>query len=73
MAQLPNLREKFMNNYQKHFKAALITALGYGLGFVIGIVVIGLVFRSGLLDSVADLFEHQHLTVGIMVITSYSW
>ena len=27
-----------MNNYMKHLKAALTTALGYGLGFVIGVV-----------------------------------
>ncbi len=46
-----------MNNYKKHLKAALISGLGYGFGFVIGIVLIKLIFDSGLLDSVADLFS----------------
>jgi hypothetical protein len=41
-----------MNNSRKHLKAALIVALGYGLSFVIGVVIINLVFDSGLLDSV---------------------
>ena len=35
-----------MNNYRKHLKTALIGALGYGLGFVIGVVLIKLIFNS---------------------------
>lgn len=50
MTQFNNIREKFMKNYQKYLKAMLIPALGYGLGFVIGVVVIKLIFDSGLLD-----------------------
>ena len=57
-----------MNNSRKHIKAALIVALGYGLGFVIGVVVINLIFDSGLLDSVANLFEDQHLLVGLLIL-----
>jgi len=57
-----------MNNYRKHLKAALIVALGYGLGFVVGVVLINLVFDSGLLDSVADLFDKQHLVAGLIVL-----
>ena len=57
-----------MNNYRKHLKAALIVALGYGLGFVIGVVLINLVFDSGLLDSVANLFDKQHLVAGLIVL-----
>ncbi|MCK4727177.1 MAG: hypothetical protein KAT29_15295, partial [Anaerolineales bacterium] len=57
-----------MNNYRKHLKAALIGALGYGLGFVIGVVLIKLVFDSGLLDTVADLFNQQHLLAGLIIL-----
>ena len=57
-----------MNNYQKHLKAALLVALGYGLGFVIGVVLINLVFDSGLLDFVANLFDKQHLVAGLIVL-----
>ena len=57
-----------MKNHRKHLRAGLITGLGYGLGFVVGILVIKLIFDSGLLDSVADLFENQHLAVGILIL-----
>lgn len=57
-----------MNNYRKHLKAALIVALGYGLGFVIGVVLINLVFDSGLLDSIRNLFDKQHLVAGLIVL-----
>ncbi|TET29600.1 MAG: hypothetical protein E3J69_13195 [Anaerolineales bacterium] len=57
-----------MNNYRKHLKAALIVALGYGLGVVIGVVIINLVFDSGLLDSVVNLFDKQHLIAGLIVV-----
>ncbi len=57
-----------MDNSRKHLKAALIVALGYGLGFVIGVVLINLVFDSGLLDSVANLFEDQHLLMGLIIL-----
>ena len=57
-----------MKKVSKHIKPALITALGYGLGFVIGAMLIKLIFASGLLDSVANLFENQHLTIGIIIL-----
>ncbi len=57
-----------MQNISKHLKASFITALGYGLGFVVGVVLINIIFDSGLLDSVADLFETQHLTTGIIIL-----
>jgi len=57
-----------MKNHRNILKATLIPALGYGLGLVIGVVLISLIFDSGLLDSVADLFANQHLTVGIIIL-----
>jgi len=57
-----------MKPNQKHFKAALISGLGYGFGFVISAVLIKLIFDSGLLDSVANLFESQHLYTGIFIL-----
>ncbi len=57
-----------MRNNQKVLKATLIPALGYGLGFVMSVVIIKLIFDSGLLDSVANLFENQHLTAGIIIL-----
>ena len=57
-----------MKHNRKHIKAALISGLGYGLGFVISVVLIKLVFDSGLLDSVANLVEARHLLIGIIVL-----
>jgi phosphatidylserine/phosphatidylglycerophosphate/cardiolipin synthase-like enzyme len=55
-------------NHRKHLKAALISGSGYGLGFIIGVVLIKLIFDSGLLDSVSDLFAAQHLTIGLIIL-----
>jgi hypothetical protein len=60
--------EGYMKNNRKHLIASLKTALGYGLGFVVGVTVIKLTLDSGLLNSVADLFENQHLTAGIILL-----
>ena len=57
-----------MKKNQKLLKSLLIPALGYGLGFVIGVVIINVIFDSGLLDSVANLFENQHLTSGLIIL-----
>lgn len=57
-----------MKNDRKHLKAALISGLGYGLGFVFGVVLIKLIFASGFLDSIADLFAAQHLFTGIIIL-----
>ena len=59
-----------MNKYRKHLKAALITGLGYGLGFVIGIIFIELVLSIGLLESIANDFENQRLYVGLFILFS---
>lgn len=57
-----------MQKMSKHLKASLITALGYGLGFIVGVVLISLIFDSGLLDSVAEKFATQHLVTGIIIL-----
>lgn len=59
-----------MNEYRKHLKAALITGLGYGMGFVVGVILIELVFDVGLLESIADDFESQRLYVGLFILFS---
>ena len=59
-----------MNEHRKHLKAALITGFGYGLGFVIGVILIELVLDIGLLESIADDFENQRLYVGLFILFS---
>jgi len=59
-----------MNNYRKHLRAALISALGYGLGFVFGVMFIKLVLDLGFLESIANFFENQRLFIGLLILFS---
>ena len=59
-----------MKKYRDHLKASLITALGYGLGFVLGVVVIRLVLNLGFLRITASYFENQHLVFGLLILFS---
>jgi len=51
-------------------KTALITGLGDGLGFVIGVILIELVLDIGLLESITGDFEPQRLYGGLFILFS---
>jgi len=59
-----------MDKYRKYFRPAFLSALGYGLGFVAGVVVIRLILRIGFLESVSQILEDQHLFLGLLILFS---
>ena len=59
-----------MEKYRKHFRPAFISALGYGLGFVAGVVTIQLILKIGFLESVSRKFENQHFWFGLLILLS---
>jgi len=59
-----------MDKYRKYFRPAFISALGYGLGFVAGVVVIQLILDIGFIRSISNQFETQHLWLGLLILFS---
>jgi len=59
-----------MDKYRKYFRPAFLSALGYGLGFVVGVVVIQLILRIGFLESIGRNFQNQHLVLGLLILFS---
>jgi len=59
-----------LNKYKKPFRGALWSSLGYGLGFVAGVVAIQLIFDIGFLETISQKFETQHLWVGLFILFS---
>jgi len=59
-----------MDKYRKYFRPAFLSALGYGLGFVVGVVVIQLILRIGFLESISQTLEDQHLFIGLLILFS---
>jgi len=57
-----------MNKYRKHIRPALLSALGYGLGFVAGVIAIQLILKIGFLRSIGSQFESQHLVLGLLAL-----
>ena len=59
-----------MNKYRMHIRPAFLSALGYGLGFVAGVVVIQLILQIGFLESISQTLEDQHLLLGLLILFS---
>jgi len=59
-----------LDKYHKQIRVALWSALGYGLGFVAGVVAIQLIFDIGFLETISQKFETQHLWVGLLILFS---
>ncbi len=59
-----------MDKYRIHIRAALLSALGYGLGFIAAVVVIRLILRIGFLESISQTLEDQHLLLGLLILFS---
>jgi len=59
-----------MGQNRKHLRPALLSALGYGLGFVAGVVIIRLILRIGFLESISQTLEDQHLLLGLLILFS---
>ena len=59
-----------MDQNRKHLRPAFISALGYGLGFVISVVIIRLILQIGFLESISQTFEDQHLLLGLLILFS---
>ena len=59
-----------MDKYRIHIRSAFLSALGYGLGFVLGVVTIQLILRIGFLRSISRQFETQHLWLGLLILFS---
>ena len=59
-----------MDKYRSHLRPALLSALGYGVGFVLGVVVIQLILKIGFLRSIGSQFEAQHLWLGLLILFS---
>jgi len=59
-----------MDKYRNHIRPAFLSALGYGLGFVVGVVTIRLILRIGFLETVSQIFENQHLVIGLLILFS---
>jgi len=59
-----------MDKYRIHIRPAFLSALGYGLGFVTGVVVIRLILQIGFLESISSQFETQHLVLGLLILFS---
>ena len=57
-----------MDKYRKFLRPALLSALGYGLGFVAGVVVIQLLLKIGFLRSIGSKFETQHFWLGLLIL-----
>jgi len=57
-----------MDKYRAHLLPALLSALGYGVAFVLGVVVIQLVLKIGFLRSIGSQFESQHLVLGLLTL-----
>ncbi|MFN2152113.1 MAG: hypothetical protein ACK2T5_10990, partial [Anaerolineales bacterium] len=59
-----------MDKNRIHIRSAFLSALGYGLGFVLGVVTIQLILKIGFLSSISRQFETQHLWFGLLVLFS---
>ena len=59
-----------MDKYRIHMRPAFLSALGYGLGFVAGVVVIQLILKIGFLESISQILEDQHLLLGLLILFS---
>ena len=59
-----------MDKYRNHLRPAFLSALGYGLGFVGGVVTISLVLKIGFLETISQKFENQHLWIGLLILFS---
>jgi len=57
-----------LDKYHKQIRAALWSALGYGLGFVAGVVTIQLILDIGFLETISQEFENQHLWLGLFIL-----
>jgi len=59
-----------LDKYNKQIRAALWSASGYGLGFVVGVVAIELILEIGFLETISQKFETQHLWIGLFILFS---
>jgi len=59
-----------MDKYRIHIRPAFLSALGYGLGFVAGVVIVRLILRIGFLESISQTLEDQHLLFGLLILFS---
>ncbi len=59
-----------MDKYRIHIRPAFLSTLGYGLGFVAGVVLIRLILQIGFLESISQTLEDQHLLLGLLILFS---
>ena len=59
-----------MDKYRIHIRPAFLSALGYGLGFVAGVLVIRIILQIGFMESISQTLEDQHLLLGLLILFS---
>jgi len=59
-----------MDQNRKHLRPASLSALGYGVGFVAGVVIIRLFLQIRFLESINQTLEDQHLLLGLLILFS---
>jgi len=59
-----------MDKYRTHIRPAFLSALGYGLGFIAGVLIIRFILQIGFRESISRTLEDQHLLIGLLILFS---